>query len=841
MNRNFFFAAILCTHLAFSGEVDLNKKANKLFEAGAYSKAIEAYQELLKEQKLGIKQDILNYNLGSAHLGNQEYVKAIDLFSTVMSNEEHLPKYLIQRIQYNLTLSYLGFADFNLDNLDVDQPLNSIKFAQQNLKDAVNTAQLYQELKYPELDKEAKIPDEIKDLKNSFKELHSKLKKIQLKVSLDSLTFSGGLQKLLEQINIRIFTLDAYLAEDLPKDFQKYLLMKEYLKEKTNLPYWSRLEELINNEYESAQADVQNKDHVAQQQDDRFAKQSTFRALYDQANYRHRLSLDYLKDRDLQKSRLEQAKAKLDLFLMNLAENEMDGLEHCLTEKIAIKNRLDSSLTSAYSDALSEEIQHYNSVAYGIALHQNERIQAYKNPSRDSKTFAQLDELKKVKDLNLVQQMIARLRGRLKEESNPSLDKLSEDYYLYLLAKVEPEEILYKLYERLDQAKILGEKEIKEVGYQFFALHNRLEIQNNFSYDDLKNKKIKYALEGIPKIQQLIGVGSQNEVACHVRKLLINWNFEHFISTQLSKLKSMYLPFLSEDLFEWSNYEELCQANNEILDLKKDLQDPESYQETLSYLENRFTHLDNLLKTAVSGAFEKEAQSVLMKSTSYALDRMIHNFKDKKLNSKEILSLGIKEEKLSLEFSQESNELETHKEEDRKAYFELAKESQEYPIAAVELFEETFKEEEKGSTQQEHTQTENEIVRLFKAGYESARKAELLLSEENVAWNKVSKKQEKAIEYWQKALEAYKGESEGDSSKDASNSSNGDTQDQESQSTGQSEEKAEAGASEVDTETMEANDESSMQEILEALQEMQQDDQVRPKNSQTPKQGLRPW
>jgi len=825
-------------------ETDPTMKANAFFEAEEYQKAIEAYQALLKEQGLGIKKEILTYNVGTAYLANHQYGQAIDHFFKVIEKEDDAPKYLIERTHFNLILSYLGLADHTLDNLNTENPMSSIKETKESLSSAQEKYEAYLELKYPYLTLEEERPQELVDLKNSLKELNSKLKLTEQKIRIQSLSFSEGLQLLLEQTDQKLFCLNAYLQKELPKDFKKYLLTKQHVQEKSKLPYWKRLEEIIQNQYEEAEIEVLHKDKVAQKQDENFELQSTYHALFDQANNRHHTALDCLKENDLSRSRIEYAKAKLDLTLMRLTEQGQDSLEHCLKEKIALKESSKRFENQAeYITSLNREIDHYNTMAYGLALNQDERMRAFKNPSKDRKTFSKLDELRKVEELDLVHQLITRLKDRLEKEEDPSVDKLSKDYYLYLLAKVEPEEILLKIYERLKEQTELQDQEIQVMDHQFFALLSRFEVQSQFSYDEAKNKRIHYAQSALPMVKEKIIQSELKEAEEGLKDILINWSFSRFMISELEKLKSNIQKYQDQILFSKVDYEQMSALNQEVLSCKDQLQEPASHEEVIAFLEESFKRVEETSELALHDSFQNRIQKLLLKNASAWMDRMIQKLKTEKTTSKEILLAGLKEEKLSLEFIKQAETLNVAKEEDSDYFQALSVESQDYPISSVQTFEEVFYDEESEVSAKSGESTRNsDVLKYFKAGLVEAEAALKFLSRKTIKWEDVATKQSLTIEYWQKALEAYGQKSKDQDSDQSPSNQGGDSQNQEDQGDpDQSGNLDDANVSEMNQSEMESSKESSLRDMLQKLQEMEQDDQISPKTQQKPKQGLRPW
>lgn len=825
-------------------EPDATMKANAYFEAEEYQKAIEAYQALLKEQGLGIKKEILTYNVGTAYLANHQYGQAIDHFFKVMEKEDEAPKYLIERTHFNLILSYLALADHTLDNLDTENPMSSIKETKETLTSAQEKYEAYLGLKYPYLTEGDEKPQELIDLKSSLKELNSKLKLTEQKIKIESLTFSKGLQFLLEQTDQQLFRLNAYLQKELPKDFKKYLLTKQHIFEKSKLPYWKRVEEIIQQQYEEAENEVLHKDKVAQKQDENFELQSNYRALFDQANNRHHTALDCLKENDLSRSRIEYAKAKLDLTLMRLTEQAQDCLEHCLKEKIALKESSERyEGQEGYAASLNQEIHHYNTMAYGLAHNQDERMRAFKNTSKDRKTFSKLDELRKVEELDLVHQLITRLKDRLEDEQNPTLDKLSKDYYLYLLAKVEPEEILLKIYERLKENTALQDQEVQVMDHQFFALLNRFEVQSQFSYDEAKNKRIHYAQNALPTVKEKIVQSELKEAEEGLKNILINWSFNRFMMSEIEKLKNNTEKYQDQILFSKADYDQMSTQNQEVLSCKDKLEEPESHQEAILFLEESFKRVEETSELALHDSFQNKTQKLLLKNASAWMDRMIQKLKTEKATSKEVLLTGIKEEKLSLEFVKQAETLNVAKQEDSDYFQALSVESQDYPISSVQTFEELFYDEESEATAKSGESTRNsDVLKYFKAGLVEAESALKLLSKDTIKWEDVATKQNLTIEYWQKALEAYGQKSKDQDSDQGQSNQGGDSQNQENQGApDQKGDLEDASVAEMEQDEMDSSKDSSLRDILQKLQEMEQDDQISPKIEHKPKQGLRPW
>lgn len=824
---------------------EATKKANAYFEVGEFEKAITSYQEILKKQEQGIKKEILTYNLGSAYLAKGEHTKAIEHFFRLLSHDEQVPKHLLERTHYNLIISYLNQADHFLDHLDEDSPMTSVQAAHRSLALAKERYDAYSEMKYPDLENLEELPQEIVDLKHSLKELNSKFKRFHQKVLLDTLSFQDGLDTLSSQTQNRLLYLDSYLQSDLESNYKKYLLTLQYISEKETLPFWKRMQEIIQTQYDEAEKKALHKDKVSRQQDADFELQSTHLALFDQANNRHLTSLDYLKEYNLLQSRLEQAKSKCDLKLMELAQKSQDGLEFCLKEKIMLKKREEVFKTKVdYTSSLQKELSHYNMMAIGLAGHFDEKIQAYKNPSRDKKTFSKLDELSQIEELDVTHQLINRLKARLEKEDHPDLDKLYKDYFLYMLSKKKPEDFLLKAYQRFKEQEPLSQKEIKEWGYQFFAVLNHFEVQHNFSYDEWKNKRISYALEHLAVVQDFVAVGKKSEAFHELQNILIQWNFEAFVIKELEDAKASYAPLLEKITFSKEEINHLAQANQDILEYGERLQEQDKHQETLSYLEESFKKIEETNELALQDSLRNKAQKLLLKNGSHWISRIMRTLKTEKKTSKEVLSNGISEEKMSLALSLETQLRSISKLEDLQKVQALAGESQQYPVEAVKTFEDLFHEEEADATSKSGKSSRNhEVLKYFRAGKIEAEKALELLGEESINWKLVSSKQELAVEYWEKALKAYQGSSgqqKQDPNQNSSQSGKGERQ--ESDPSGQqSGDMEEASVSEMNEGEMGNSKDNSLRDILQKLQEMQQDDQIRPKQKQTPKKGLRPW
>lgn len=830
--------------LLLHGDPEATKIANAYFKAGEFSRAIESYEGLLKKLDPGLKKEIINYNLASAYLADGNAKQAIDYFQPLLKSEIQLPKYLLERTHYNLILGHLHYVDHLLDHLEKDSPKTSVQEAGRNLMDAQEQYQAYIELKYPYFVSLEESPQEIVDLKNSLKAMHSKFKRIEHKVYLETLTFSEGLETLITKTSNRLLFLDAYLQSELKVDYKRYLLTQQYLAEKETISIWKRMQEIVEQNYDEAEKESHYKDKISRKQDKNFSKQSTHRVLFDQANNRHVTTLDYLKEYNLINSRIEQAKSKCDLLLMQLIEKEEDPLVFSLKEKIALLEKREMyQRKERFKEALDEELSHYNLVALGLTKNFDQKIEAYKSRSEDKKTYSELEKLQKVEELDVVHQLIGRLSKRLEEESEPNLEKFHHDYYLYEITKKKPLDYLLSAYDQLKQDRSISEIELKKIGYPFFAALNYFEIQHNFSYEESKNRRIEYALNHLPKVQDHLAQREINKALEVLEKLLVQWNFKQFVVSELKKSEEAYAPFLEQISNSEAEMERLKALNENILSYGDRLENKEEHQDTLNYLKENFSKIESSNALSLKDSFRNKTQKLLLKSGAQTLSRMGKELSEEKKTSKEVLIHGIEEEKLSLAFTTESDLGKISKEEEREAFHLIARDSQNYPLQAVSKFEDLFYEEEATQSADSGQSSKNgEALKYFKAGQVEAQKAQELLQEKDVNWQRVSAKQELVIEYWEKALKAFQGKDNNKDKNPNQNSlpSNG-NQNQEPSSGEEGGDKEMGSVSQLENEGEGENKQNSLREILEKLQEMQSDDNIRPKQKQNPKKGLRPW
>jgi hypothetical protein len=274
------------------------------------------------------------------------------------------------------------------------------------------------------------------------------------------------------------------------------------------------------------------------------------------------------------------------------------------------------------------------------------------------------------------------------------------------------------------------------------------------------------------------------------------------------------------------------------------LENKEEHVDTLDYLKENFDKIEKSNQLSLKDSLRNKVQKLLLKNGVQTLSRMEKTLSEEKKTSKEILVNGIEEEKMSLAFTTESDLGKFSKEEDREAFQHIARDSQNYPLEAVSKFEDIFHEEEATQSADSGQSSKNEeVLKYFKAGQVEAQKAQELLKEKDVSWQRVSAKQELAIEYWEKALKAFQGKDNRDEKNSNQNTSpsNGSQNQDPSPSSDEGGDKDMGGVSQLENEGDGGDQQNSLREILEKLQEMQRDDQIRPKQKQSPKKGLRPW
>lgn len=839
MNKSILFSLVLSS-LAFA-EKDPASSANSLFEAGAYQKAIEAYTGLLKVQSGGVKKEVLTYNIGTAHLANHEYQSALSEFEKVLTQEERAPKYLITRTLYNVVLASLGKADESLDHISEEKPMESVETARVYLDRAQDKLSQFIELKYPDLDAYLDVPEEVLDIKKSMKELNSKYRKVREKVILDTLTFSAGLDLLVKEEHFSHGFLSQLLQKSGPKDQEKYVLSKRFTVHKKSFPYWKRVEEILKENLEKAEQNAQHKDKVSQMQDEELETMRSHLALFDQAYNRHLCAGDALKEGRLDTSRLEIAKAKLDLDLIKLSEMKRDGIEHCLQGKIALKEKQEEvEKWPSYAQALEEEIAHYTTMVYGLVHGQCERIQAYKSKDPDKKQFAKLDEMKKVKELDMVQQMLMKLRARLKNETVHTQEKFLEDYYLYQVSKVQPEDILLGLYDQLFKEKQLKQAEQQEAHYQLFALGERFDIQSQFSYDAIKTRKLSYAKEKLPEVKALLAQKEWARGHTALKDLLINFSLQRFAMNELTKISNNVRDASLEPFYTEEQHARLLSQMSELHNLSDQLKYPQDHERALASLNEDLEHAETHLRHALKDAYPQKVQKLFVEHGGRWIERAKWHLDEDEKKAMEILSKGITEEKHTLKFSTLGGHLVVPDPEYKTTFVDTARSSQHYTVSVVNPFLDAFySEQAESNALTNEPGKKDEVIKYFKAGLVEAEEAERLLHQENLDFEKIQSKQELTLEYWQKALEALSGNSSNSNQQNQGNSSQGNSQEAQAQPSNEQPEEGEnmSQASSGD----ESDQGQELREILQALQEMQQDDQIRKDSNREAKKGLRPW
>lgn len=798
MKKRWLFAtlSLFLVQTAIYGDelAHLFERGSTYFKAGEFKQAVSYFEKAKEKAPSGLKKDIISYNLATSYLKSGQYLQAVEAFTEVYGHRERQPSYLVERSTHNYILAGLEMINQTLLQESDEITLEILTQAKEKLKQIEEVyswaTQSLESFQYKQ---------EEFHINSAIKEAHSKINAKLDQLKLDGLSLASVLEKIRSTLLNQTLFYERIGLKELKPSACKYFLNRQFVEDQKLKPLWQRLEDLAE---EKTKADSEELFHKLKAQ---------IRESFNE----YLASLDCLRENQLWLGRFKSAKSKILLDLVDLQLKQEDIMKYCLQKRIEINLRKTQS-NGALANSLQRELHWMNSLSHHLC-----------------EQF--LETMVKNSEAHLAP-MVA-LGHHLKERLKTAKDQPGylKDFYIYQQMMTDPVDILYPIYQKLDEKKKDLEKEQTafiaqlEVASLFFELQKETE-------DESLQRKVKRALESLGQALTTFREQTYERSHEHLEDFFTHYHFSRFMFLQAHRLSEYFEQILNNRPFRSEIVHEVYPTLIHIDQLcsQSDL----SAEDFVLQNQLRPGFEEAVLSLKLEQEIKKEDQQKVLVQNAYHWMKRIQEMIEKEIHSSEqILKKGILEQKLALELAKIYPELKDISSLSDKAILRIIINSEKHPIEAVSSFETLYYQEKAGQDLKKKS-TQDEVIQLFHEGLKQARIAQKTLQSSAIDWEKVFQNEQGAIECWEKIFSK-------DSSKDSSMQENSSTDSPSSDSgelsQNQMDNNQEGDINKNQEQIPHQPSQNSIMGILEKLSEMQQDDKLIEKGPKKAKEGLRPW
>lgn len=819
MKKILLSLTVLTMSLFSEGIEDKTKLANRYFAAEKYSEAKALYEEILSIDAKGLQKGILHYNLGTCYLKEAKFSLASNQFSKITSSDVQYPNYLLERAYYNIILSCLKNASSCLEDSIVES--SQLHQASESLNESLSYIERYTQHKEYYESKSNESKELLQELKNSYKELKS-LYRIKLQEKkLSELNMSQGFLELSKQKSEQLYNLEVLGREQKHPSYYKYYLSCQHTSERAITPTWKKVDQLIEDEIKKCTYQMDKHPDLKEQIAQEINQLQVKKRFFTQAYQNRTVALDYLKEGELWKSRLYQAKAKHSLEILEKMDNSEDILEGCLSKRIELAKKKNSDSVLEYQNSVDQEWEHLSSLSHQLAMGYSKKFLA-----KDSELMLKHLENKKSQKkerAKVITDLFSEFKSTLKRKPENLEDQSEADLYLYHQIYQNVEDTFYGLYEKVNQNNLADQNHFK---YSLKSSEKYLKSQLKHLKDGTEYAKASYAFERIPNLHTQLETKKNSELKESLKDVLVQYDFPFFSAKELEKNLNDYSEALKQDQISDDSIQKILEKQNEVLALKDNLQKQDHYQDEVNLIEEDIKKAqENINQIQSNTNLNPDQKKSLLSLSQNGIKDLIDKLKLEEKSSQQMLQNAIERQELAKQMSEQNLDQASQDQ------------AQKQTLDQVGNFEAQCQNEQK-QMNQEDQQSKQGALNQFKMGEKEAKEALKGIKQDKDGQEIVSH-QGRAIEHWQEALENL-GQNQNKSSgsdQNSMSSKSDEPQDEDSQM-----DQSAMEEKEIDEEELKAEEQSEeLNEVLQKLKEMQEQDQgsydVKPET----KKGLRPW
>ena len=824
MNKKLSF--LLCC-LMFSNlkAEDLEKKARQLFQAEAYSEAIECYQKLMNEHKSGPKRQVVRYNLALAYTANGEYHKAYSLCLSILQDHEKHEDVFYEKVLKHALYSKIGWLKKQLIDLEENPTEAAFQNFLSSIEQTFDELEQYVKEKYPDSKTLNDRPTEITELKNALKDLKSKgqnLHKAFYYESANYLKLYSAIQK--DVLNHFSVTQKLLSKADDPH-FIRHELKKAYYQAKKMQTSWNALDKVLKQEVEKNSSDQ----NLSESERQNVEKLQTKYPFFEQAYNFNKAALESQKEQHLENV---YRKLHLSHCLLTWMEEVDKGLDlfdkaHEQALKVSSEQQIRSEKGSSILKSAKEDL---------LSIASNALYQTHEKVLQDLESVTDQDKKEK---LNIIASLQKKLVERLSNQKI-SDQMLQENRLIYEFIKSSPSRALFEAYQKNQDSKAISDTAQQQLKTLSNALKEFSQTHVEHIKED-KRPKWEQCMITLAQLEQAIDQKDHSQTQRALKQLLSFLAPIESMCDLMNQAKEQYQKIQQQPSTFEEKASDLQSLENQLKELNQNRELNSENKNPISELDSTLNEIQTMTKQAQSESLSNEQISLLMENNAQLMQEAKQILENHEATQEELLSRAIEAQKLAQKNT--DSFLGDPQTSQTPCPCPQAPERMQNQVmkTATSLDQMMQQNQGPGSSESVDGAQNNEA---FQKGLEAAQKAQELLNQGSQDGAQISQLQQKALEEWKKMQNPQNQDSNSGTGSSAQESGEQQGSNEQQESNSQNQEIADANCeeeSEVSEEILEASNEEESKETLDRLQQMQYEDDLSPPEKRKPKVGNRPW
>lgn len=792
---------------ALSPEVSIDLEdarcAQEWYEGGQYEKALGFYNELLESQPTPSQEQALLYNRAMTFSTLKRWEEAIVDLKRLKSMDG-LALELKYDVWGRIAITQLQRSRELCLDLDVqgDNILPSCQLSLEALTEAEealkNVEGLRREALLIQLDLKHSHDWNQRELKVLAREQRIYLEELQNRQRMMKLTFDDGLKELLSQVASLSSRLELWGIGGQEEHEQERLLRVQKILEKGQQGLWKHLRDVFKS---SKEEELQ-----------------TIEPFFLSAEEQYLRGIDLLDEGRLWEARESAGLSHAYLRSLQRVRGQREPLEGLLQDLLAARMKRQKAAHTEHQQSLEREDRQLHLLAAYLA---GALIQGLQEREEEKKSIEQEVELQLLKSLKGQLEKV----GKEGEEASSLRRQAESRIAKYQTIFSQEGDLLLAIQLRVERERSAAQ-ENQERTWSLFESIRLLEEKFTLREEREEGEEKERSKQVLVRLREALtwqeGVKKEdwNEVAAIIDEAFVLWDPVKALTGKLIELNKLFAQTQRETHISREVLEELKFKHEGLEERMKLAKERErDLVENLEWQVRKSQVRITLVEQALTSKRFQSAKLFLFDGAQW-MQRALKDFTNTHPpNEERLLRQGILEEQFARDFNESLHQLEPEEGIDRNLH-QVLLENQQWVLNVVAPFEQIWQAGEEQKPQ--------EVLHLFLKGKESAEGAKDFLDKEIPSFSETLKKQEEAIEFWEKALEALKKGNEGDDSSGPEGDS----------SSGQQE----GGESKDSPQKPKQNVQLPPQQVFELLQEMDREDQrFKEGKKLAPKKGLRPW